>query len=145
MAEASAAGWAWLEGPRPSWPVRLGRAVLGWIPIALAIGWAGGELSGCARFTATCDGSTGAFVWLAQAGVLAILVALPGLAAPAAIAAIAAIGLAVPAALLLSAPGSEGASTGSAVALGILVGLAWSVGLGVGAWRAVRRAAEPLS
>ncbi len=53
---------------------RVGLAALGWIPIALAIGWIAGEVSGCGRFAATCDPAQGTLVWIAQLVALAILV-----------------------------------------------------------------------
>jgi hypothetical protein len=53
---------------------RVGVAVLGWIPIALGIGWIVGEVSGCGRFAATCDPAQGTLVWIAQLAVLAILI-----------------------------------------------------------------------
>lgn len=53
---------------------RVGLAVLGWIPLALAIGWIAGEVSGCGRFAATCDPGEESIVWITQLAVLAILV-----------------------------------------------------------------------
>lgn len=53
---------------------RVGLAVLGWIPIALGIGWIGGEVSGCGRFSATCDPAQGTLVWISQLVVLALLI-----------------------------------------------------------------------
>ncbi len=53
---------------------RVGLAVLGWIPIAIAIGWIAGEVSGCGRFAATCDPGQETLVWIAQLVALAILV-----------------------------------------------------------------------
>ena len=39
------------------WRGRVVRAIIGWLPIALGLGWLIGELTGCGRFAATCDGS----------------------------------------------------------------------------------------
>ena len=50
---AATCGWTSDDGP--SLVGRVGRAVVGWAPIALGIGWLVGELSGCGRFAATCD------------------------------------------------------------------------------------------
>jgi hypothetical protein len=53
---------------------RVALAVLGWIPIALGIGWIAGEVSGCGRFSATCDPAQGTLVWIIQVAVLGILI-----------------------------------------------------------------------
>lgn len=139
------AGWTWLEGDRPALPVRLGRAVLGWLPLAVAIGWLAGEISGCSRFAADCDPSTGAVAWLAQVGSLVILLAVPRLATFLATAALVAIGAAIPTALVLAAPGTGGGSSTAASALAVLVVVGWVVGLGVAARRAFRRGVRPVS
>jgi hypothetical protein len=72
------------DPPGPAQPVedravrgriaRVGLAVLGWIPIAFAIGWIAGEVSGCSRFAATCDPGQGTIVWITQLVALAALV-----------------------------------------------------------------------
>ena len=53
-------GDGWMTD-RPTLGARIGRAVVGWAPIALGIGWRCGEISGCGRFAATCppDGGPG--------------------------------------------------------------------------------------
>ena len=40
-------------------PRTRGRAFLGWLPIAFGVSWLVGEITGCGRFAATCDGSRG--------------------------------------------------------------------------------------
>ena len=82
-------GATWLDGPGParSWAAS-GRAVVGWAPIALGIGWLVGEVSGCGRFSATvrsCRSRRSCLV--AQVAVLAVLLLVPRLASVAAIAA----------------------------------------------------------
>ena len=42
----------WIDDRRPGVGARIGRAVIGWAPIALGIGWFAGEMSGCSRFSA---------------------------------------------------------------------------------------------
>jgi hypothetical protein len=145
MAAASAAGWAWLDDAHPRLPARIARAIIGWIPIALAIGWLGGELSGCARFAADCDPSSSAATWLFQAAALAVLLLLPALATPAAIAAIAAVVVAVPASLILAAPGTDSPSTEATTAFGVLLAIAWVGGLGLAVGRSVRGMSKRLS
>ena len=59
----SAPGWTTTQ---PGTVGRIARAIVGWAPIALGIGWVGGEISGCGRFAAGCD-DTVADVGLARA------------------------------------------------------------------------------
>ncbi len=42
----------WLDDAHPGTVGRIARALVGWAPIALGIGWIGGEISGCGRFAA---------------------------------------------------------------------------------------------
>ena len=65
---------------------RIVRAIVGWTPIAIAIGWIIGEMTGCGRFAATCDGSSEPLVLGLQIVTLAILLVVPALAALATIA-----------------------------------------------------------
>lgn len=123
----------------------MGRAVLGWVPVALAIGWLAGGISGCSRFAADCDPTTGAMGWIAQVGTLAILLLVPRLSTFLATAALTALGVAIPAALVLAAPGTGGGASAAASVLGVLVIAAWVVGFGVAALRAFRREAGPVS
>ena len=50
------------------WRGRVVRALIGWLPIALGLGWLIGELTGCGRFAATCDGSADPIVLALQLG-----------------------------------------------------------------------------
>ena len=59
---------------------RVGRAVIGWLPIALGLGWFIGEVTGCGRFAATCDGSAGPISLALQLAVFAVLLGVPVLA-----------------------------------------------------------------
>nr|MBA2700783.1 hypothetical protein [Chloroflexota bacterium] len=116
---------------------RIARAVAGWAPIALGIGWLAGEITGCGRFSASCDSSEAPIAWLAQVVVLAGLLLVPRLATVAAIATVATLAAAVPGALLLSATGgSADLSSGRDILAGILV-VAWAAGLAAGLWRAL--------
>ena len=72
----SAAPWPTSAAPSPMTGLggfrgRVVRAVIGWLPIAFGIGWLVGELTGCGRFAATCDGSADPFVLALQIAVLA--------------------------------------------------------------------------
>lgn len=129
----------WLDAPRPSPAGRVGRAVLGWIPMALAIGWISGEASGCARFSADCDPSVAPLTWLVQIAALGVLVLASPVARIAAVASIATVVAIVPGAVLLLATSDPAAVDAARAALGILMGLAWTVGLVVGTGRELRR------
>ena len=141
--------WAWLEGDRPGMVARSARATLGWIPLALGVGWLAGEVTGCGRFAADCSGSSGWLVLLLQVALLALLLAIPRLATIAAVAGIATLVVAAPAALVIGAA-TRGetavvdATVGMAV-LGGLLALAWLGGATVGIARAVRTRPGPVS
>lgn len=122
---------------------RVSRAVLGWAPIALGIGWLAGEISGCARFAASCDAASAPIAWFAQVVVLALLLIVPRLAVAATIAAIATLVAAVPGALLVTSLGAA-ADIGSARSvLGALIVTGWSVGIATGLGRELRRLRVP--
>lgn len=118
---------------------RVARGVLGWAPIALGIGWLAGEITGCARFAASCDASSAPIAWFAQIAALALLLIVPRLAVAATIATVATLAAAVPGALIVTSMGAA-ADVGSArTALGTLLVIGWSVGIAVGLGRELRR------
>jgi curved DNA-binding protein CbpA len=129
---------SWLDEGRPGLIGRLGRAAFGWAPVALGIGWVGGEISGCGRFSAECDPAAAPISWFAQLLALLALLAIPRLARVAAMATIGTIAAAVSGALLLSATGSQDATAAGRTALGGLIVIAWGVGFLVATWREVR-------
>lgn len=127
---------------------RMMRAVLGWVPVALGLGWLLGELTGCGRFAATCDPSVGPLTAAGQAIVLAILVLLPEVGAIAAGAALFVLGAAIAASLVLSATGAAADEASRRTALGGLVLVAWLGGLATALVRRARsgsRSAGPVS
>lgn len=136
---------AWLDGAGAGLAGRVARAVVGWIPIGLAVGWVGGEATGCGRFAATCDPAQVTLVWIVQIAVLAILLVAPRVASVAAIAAVAALVVAIPAVVVLSTPGPDGASGGATTALVALAAVAWAIGLAAGVIRATRPGRRPVS
>jgi hypothetical protein len=124
------------------------RAVLGWIPAALGLGWLLGELTGCGRFAATCDPAGGPLTAAGQAIVLAILLLLPEIAAVATGAALVVLGAAVSASLVLSATGAAADEASRRTALGGLLLVAWLGGLVIALVRRARhgsRRARPVS
>ena len=96
---------SWLDDDRPGAMGRIARAIVGWAPIALGIGWVAGEISGCGRFAAGCDDAEVMSAWLVQIAALVALIVVGRLARIASVATLATLAAAIPAALLLSATG----------------------------------------
>jgi curved DNA-binding protein CbpA len=135
----------WLDDDHPTSAGRIGRAVIGWAPLALGAGWLAGEVSGCGRFAATCPPAMAPMTWVVQLGLLLLLILVPRLARVATIATIAILGTVFPASILLFATSDpQGAQFGRSV-LGGLIVLAWLAGLGYGFVREVRRGVGPVS
>ena len=129
----------WLEAGSGTIGGRVGRAVVGWAPIALGIGWLAGELSGCGRFSASCDPGVGPMSLVAQVVALAILLLVPRLAGAAVVATVATLAAAIPGALLLASMGAAADPASSRGALGVLLVVGWVVGFCLGLVREVRR------
>jgi hypothetical protein len=127
-----------LDDDRPGAIGRIGRAIVGWAPIALGIGWVGGEISGCGRFAAGCDDAVVMSAWLVQIAALVALIVVGRLARIASLATLATLAAAIPAALLLSATGSPDDAAAGRLALSGLLVIAWVVGLVFGVVREVR-------
>ena len=117
---------------------RVLRAALGWVPIALGIGWVVGELTGCGRFAATCDPSVAPLTAVGQGIVLAALLLVPEIAAITAGAAIVLLMAAIGATLILSATGAAADEASRRTALGALLLLAWLSGLAIAVFRRLR-------
>ena len=136
-------GRALTVGAPPSMTWRIARAVIGWLPIGLAIGWLSGELTGCGRFAATCDPGTAPIAWAAQAAVLLVLFALPGMAGWAVVAAAVSLVVALPATLFVTASAGGDAAQAGPSFLGVVLGLAWLGGAVAAAIFLRRTAAGP--
>jgi curved DNA-binding protein CbpA len=128
----------WLDDTSPGAIARVGRAVLGWAPIALGIGWLSGELSGCGRFAAGCDDTAVMSAWVAQIVALVVLLLVGRFARIASLATLTTLAAAIPAALLLSATGGPDAAAAGRMVLSGLLAIAWAVGLVLGITREVR-------
>ena len=136
---------SWLDDDRPPIGARIGRAVIGWVPVAVGLGWLAGEVSGCGRFAATCDPAIAPAVLIAQLVLLGLLVLLPLLARVTAVATVATLATVFPASILLFATGDpEGMAAGRSI-LAALIAVAWLGGLGYGVVRVVRRRSRPVS
>ena len=114
------------------------RAVLGWLPIAFGVSWLVGEITGCGRFAATCNGAVDPIVMALEVAVLIALLLLPIVASIAAMGAIALLGAAVVAALILSATGAAADGDSRRSALGAVLLIAWLVGVGIAIAKRVR-------
>ncbi len=118
---------------------RVVQAIVGWLPLALGIGWLIGEMTGCSRFAASCDGTTSAVLQpIVAVALLGLLLLVPRLAALAASGAVAIVVAAVPTALILSATGDAAEVQARATALGVTIVIAWLVGVGVAVVRRLR-------
>ena len=128
----------WLDDTSPGAIARVGRAVLGWAPIALGIGWLSGEMSGCGRFAAGCDETAALSAWVAQIAALVVLLLVGRLARIASLATLTTLAAAIPAALLLTATGGPDDAAAGRMVLSGLLAIAWAVGLVLGVTREVR-------
>ncbi len=117
---------------------RIVRAVIGWLPIALGLGWLVGELTGCSRFAATCDGTSQPFLLALQVATLLVLLVVPVLASVASMAALTALIVALMASLVITATGSAADGDSRQATLGVLVVIAWVAGLVFAIVRRVR-------
>jgi curved DNA-binding protein CbpA len=130
---------AWLDDRRPGVGARVGRAVAGWAPIALGIGWAAGEVSGCGRFSASCPPAVAPLTWGAQVAVLVLLIVVPRFARVATVATIATLAAVLPASVLLLATSDPASMDAARAVLGGLMTIAWIAGFAFGAAREFRR------
>ena len=112
-------------------------------PIAFGVGWIVGELTGCGRFAATCDGSADPLVLVLQVAALAVLLAVPALASIATMATLALFAAAIVAALILSATGSAADGDARRTALGAVLLVAWFVGLAIAVIRRLQTVSSP--
>ncbi len=117
---------------------RIVRAVIGWLPIALGLGWLVGELTGCSRFAAACDGTSQPFLLALQVATLLVLLVVPVLASVASMAALTALIVALMASLVITATGSAADGDSRQATLGVLVVIAWAAGLVFAIVRRVR-------
>ena len=117
---------------------RIVRAVIGWLPIAFALGWFVGELTGCSRFAATCDGTAQPFLLALQVAALLVLLVVPVLASVASMAALTALIVALMVSLVITSTGSAADGDSRQATLGVVVVIAWAAGLAFAIFRRVR-------
>jgi DnaJ domain len=114
------------------------QAVVGWLPILFGAAWLVDELTGCGRFAASCGAGAPVIAPVIGLLVLGILLLSPWLAAVAATGALALVLAAVPTALLLSAGGTAIDVQSRSDTLGIVLVVAWVVGIAFAIARRVR-------
>jgi hypothetical protein len=122
---------------------RVIRAILGWLPFAFGVSWLVGEITGCGRFAATCDGAADPLTMVLEVVALALLLLLPRVASIAATGALALLGAAVVAALVLSATGAAADGDSRRSALGAVLLVAWLAGIGISVARYARSPSSP--
>ncbi len=100
---------------------RLLIALIAWLPLGLAAGLLINDLTGCGRYAASCAGPESMFPWLAQPAIFALLLLLPALARPAAVASaftgVAAVGAGVGLSAVGGTAGAGGAAQGLLAAI----------------------------
>jgi hypothetical protein len=121
---------------------RVAIALLGWPPLGVALATIAGEMTGCSRFAAGCVELFGVGTWLAQLAIIALLLALPAVAAASAFGTLAALAAAVPTAVFLSATGGSREPEAAAAILAAVLAVAYVAGVVVaivrrGRWRRV--------
>jgi DnaJ-like protein len=128
----------WLGGSSDDPVRRLGIALLAWPPLGLAAAAAIGDLTGCSVYSASCAETDALLPWLAQAGILGLLLLLTPLARPFAAGTLAVILALVPVTAFLVAVGGSGAPQGG-FAMAFFLGAAWLAGVAWSLWLASRR------
>ncbi len=127
--EIDSAVGGWLGGPADDPFRRLGLALVAWPPIGLAAAAVIGDVTGCSAYSAACTGSEPLLPWLAQAGILGLLLLLPPVTWLLAGGAVAVLIALVPITAFLVALGGTGAPEAGPT-LAVLLGMAWLAGIG---------------
>jgi hypothetical protein len=121
---------------------RLALALAGGAPLALGLAWLLGEITGCGRFSATCDPGVISFAWLAGAVIVAGLVVAPALALIATAGTIVSFAAGIPATVLLTATGGARMPQASSAVLGAILVIGWLAGVAYAASRRRSRSAR---
>jgi hypothetical protein len=117
-----------LAGPGDDQVRRLGTALVAWPPIGIAAAAAIGDVTGCSSFSAACGDADALLPWLAQAGILGLLLLLPALARLLAGGTVAVLMALVPVTAFLVVVGGAGEPE-AGFALAFLLGIAWILGV----------------
>jgi hypothetical protein len=117
----------------PAIPPRIRRFVLAlvaWPPLGVAAAAAIGQATGCAELSASCTPPAGLYPWVAQAAILAGLIAVPAIARVLVGGTFAVALLAVPVAAAQTAGGATYDRTHGPASLIAILALAWAAGVG---------------
>lgn len=117
-----------LGGPVDDPVRRIGVALVSWPPIGIAAAAAIGEVTGCSVYSAECAGADSVLPWLAQAGILGLLLLLPPFARLLAGGTVAVLLALVPVTAFLLVVGGAGEPE-AGFALAFLLGIAWLLGV----------------
>ena len=130
-----------LDGPTDDPVRRVGVALVSWPPIGIAAAAAIGEVTGCSAYSVECAGTNSLLPWLAQAGILGLLLLLPPFARLLAGGTVAVLLALVPVTGFLLVVGGAGQPEAGPV-LAFLLGIAWILGV-AGSIVATRRRGVP--
>jgi curved DNA-binding protein CbpA len=108
---------------------RVGLALIGWPAIGLALTTIAGDVTGCGRFAASCVDLFGVGTWLGQLVIIAVLLAVPSLAALSAVGSLVALAASIPTAVFLSATGGSRDRATSGMILAVVLGIAYIGGV----------------
>jgi hypothetical protein len=123
-----------IGGPADDPIRRLGIALVAWPPLGLASAALIGDLTGCSVYSAACTGPEPLLPWLAQAGILGLLLLLAPVARLFAGGSIAVFVALIPISMFLLAVGGGGEKE-AGFALWFLLAIAWLGGIG---WAAMQ-------
>ncbi|HEY6012534.1 MAG TPA: hypothetical protein VIU37_00955, partial [Candidatus Limnocylindrales bacterium] len=122
---------------------RLGLVLLAWAPVGIAATAVIGQLTGCASYSAACDGTDPFLPWVAQAIIVGLLLVVPPLARVFAAGTVGLVIGLVPVTGLVIALGGAGSAAAPPVLAAVLA-IAWILGAAWGTRRlTVARATEP--
>jgi hypothetical protein len=131
-----------LAGPSDDPVRRFGIALIAWPPVGLAAAALIGNATGCAVYSASCDGTEPLLPWLAQALIFGLLLLIPPVARVLAGGAIGILAALIPLTFLLVAVGGSGAAQ-AGFALSFLLSIAWLAGVAWALAEARRRSRGP--
>jgi hypothetical protein len=126
-----------LDGARNTVSGRLGLALVGWVPIGIALALVLGESTGCSRFVEGCEGPFGLATVIGQGSVVVLLLLLPRVAVIATLGTIAMFAAAFPSVAALSIAGGSRDPAGVVPPFAVILVAAWAVGVAIGIGRAV--------
>jgi DnaJ-like protein len=119
---------------------RLAFVLLAWPPLGFLAAWLIGSSTGCASYTAACDGTDPFLPWLAQGVILGTVLLAPALARILSAGTLTALGAVLPATAVVIVLGGA-RSAAARPLLGGIVAVAWTLGVvwGLRLWLLARR------